>query len=284
VPEGEYYINPKARPKRMMLNSLSKEARQVYACMELHTMGFQREIAVVLDNGKERALTLADVQRETELDLPNIRRAFRAELEPQNLAKRRPIDGGSLKKGNVELVSGAIPKLPESRKAKNVGRARPQFPDWFPVEWNPLKLLIRRLKVEVPASIEDARFLNSHDEEDREEAARVLILRGEAVALDLEKAEKAARAFLDDVCAHRDSEALLRKKETERKEQTDSLPSNRNRPLPNPSVRLSLLRSRSLKTRRSAKNSATGWSSARSASRSTPTSPTQSSQRSRRIS
>lgn len=216
IADGDYLILPKARPQRMELNSLSKEARQVYACMDLHTMAFQRETAVILENGKERALTLADVQRETQLELSRIRRAFRKELEPQDLAKRRPIDGGPLKKGNIELVSGATPKRPEIF-TENVGHARPTFPDWFPETWAPLKRFIRRLKVEVPAAIEDARALHSRDEADREEAARVLILRGEAVALDLEKAEKAARAFAVDVSAHPDSEALIRKKEIERK-------------------------------------------------------------------
>ena len=225
-----------------MRNSLSKEARQVYACMDLHTVGFQREIAVIMENGKERALTLADVQQETKLELSRIRRAFRKELEPQDLAKRRSLDGGPLKKGNIELVSGAEPKLPIF--TENVGHARPKFPEWFPESWNPLKLLIRRLKIEVPSSIEDARVLHSLDGADREEAARVLILRVEAVALDLEKAHNAARAFMDDVCAQRDSEALIRKKESERKiernEQTDRpLSELQEAPVPDP-VRLSV--------------------------------------------
>jgi hypothetical protein len=45
IPAGEYYFNTKARARRMMLNFLSPEARRVYACMELATMGFQQELS-----------------------------------------------------------------------------------------------------------------------------------------------------------------------------------------------------------------------------------------------
>ena len=57
VQAGEYYFNTKARCKRMMLNSLSADARRVYACLELATMGFQQELAVTMEKGGTRPLT-----------------------------------------------------------------------------------------------------------------------------------------------------------------------------------------------------------------------------------
>ena len=37
----------------MMQNSLSSEARQVYACLELATMGLQQELAVVMERARD---------------------------------------------------------------------------------------------------------------------------------------------------------------------------------------------------------------------------------------
>lgn len=76
ISPGEYYFNTKARCRRIMLNSLSNEARRVYACLELATMGFQQEEAVTMEDGKKRPLAPADICRLTELAKQEVRSGF----------------------------------------------------------------------------------------------------------------------------------------------------------------------------------------------------------------
>ena len=117
VPAGQFYINTKARCRRMMLNSLSSQARQVYACLELGTMGFQQEKAVVMERGQQRPMTPADVKRMTALSKQHVRRGM-VELEEEGLAERRGGDG-ALQNGKVELFSWATPR--EGKPKKGTG-------------------------------------------------------------------------------------------------------------------------------------------------------------------
>jgi hypothetical protein len=56
IPPKEFYMSAKAHPRRMMLDSLSTDARRVYACLELATMGYPQELAVTMKDGKLRPL------------------------------------------------------------------------------------------------------------------------------------------------------------------------------------------------------------------------------------
>src|ERR1700752_2689749 len=137
VPASQFYFNTKARCRRMMLNSLSGEARQVYAALELGTMGFQQEKAVMSRNGVTRRMTPGDITTMTGLDKGSVRRAL-VELEGAGLAERRPVDASlPLQKGNVEIYSWAEPR--PAQEVKRWARA-PTIPDWVPESWDTLPL------------------------------------------------------------------------------------------------------------------------------------------------
>jgi hypothetical protein len=142
---GEWYVNPKARPRRLMLNSLSSDARRVYACLELATMGFARQTAVTMENGRCRPLLLRDVARQTGLKPPNVDRGF-DELETEGLAARRPIDATKpLHKGNIALYSWAVPRLPEEPRIV-IARDN-NNPSWLPPSWaDPTSVIYKKLK------------------------------------------------------------------------------------------------------------------------------------------
>jgi len=186
VPDGDYYFNTKARGRRMMANSLSSDARRVYACLELATMGFQQELAVTMERGEQRPLTPTDVLQHTGLSRQNVRRGFE-ELEDAGLARRQAPDGGALRKGNVLLYSWALPREP---KKEDCSRARLQLPDWFPDSWEALKPLISRYKY---SFIED------------EVAARDYKDEIDAAARAYKEAEMVAVRALEKVCARAQS-------------------------------------------------------------------------------
>jgi biotin operon repressor len=186
VPDGEYYFNTKARGRRMMLNSLSSDARRVYACLELATMGFQQELAVTMERGEQRPLTPTDIGQQTGLSRQNVRRGFE-ELEDAGLALRQALDGGALRKGHVLLYSWAVPRQP---KKEDCSRARLQLPDWFPESWEPLKSLISRYKYSV--TVDEVAAGDYKDEID-------------AAARAYKEAEMVAVRALEKVCARAQS-------------------------------------------------------------------------------
>jgi hypothetical protein len=98
IPAGEFYFNTKARARRMMLNSLSNDARRIYACLELATIGFQQELAVTMEGGRQRAVTPQDIVRQTSLLKQNVTRGL-TELEDAGLAKREADDDKGLRRG-----------------------------------------------------------------------------------------------------------------------------------------------------------------------------------------
>jgi len=198
IADSEYYINVKARARRMMLNSLSPESRRVYACLELATMGYQQELAVTMANGKKRPLTRSDIHQQTGLAEAHVRRAL-VELEEQGLAERRGVDGGPLYKGRVEIYCWAEPRTP---KIKNGSQRAAPIPAWFPDSWKPLKTLITRLKLALPPDLGDARDS--------------LFAEGEEVARGFEEAEKGAKEFINRVCARSKSMAHIRNERNER--------------------------------------------------------------------
>jgi hypothetical protein len=185
IPAGEYYFNTKARARRMMKNSLSPEARRVYACLELATMGFQQELAVIaISKDQTRPITRSDIAKQTGFSEPHVRRSL-VELEEQGLAERRGTDDGPLHKGKVEIYSWAVPREPKPKKGSQ--RAAP-IPEWFPQSWKSLKPLITRWKLAV--SIEKGAALGS-----------LLQAEGSEVAEAFQKAEDQAKEFLGKICA-----------------------------------------------------------------------------------
>jgi DNA-binding transcriptional ArsR family regulator len=184
IEPGGFYFNTKARGRRIMITSLSNAAHRVYACLELATMGFQQELAVIMERGKIRHLRPADVVEQTGLSKQHVRRAFE-ELEDAGLAKRESDDGNGLRNGHVRLYSWAEPH--PTAEIKEVA-SRGHFPDWFPSSWQPLKSLMKRLRLVL--SIDEVAV---HD----------YLQKGEAAARDYESSKKVAMEFLRSVCASR---------------------------------------------------------------------------------
>ncbi len=217
LPAGRWYINSKARPERtMILPRLSIEARQVYDCLDLATMGFRRELAVTMEGGTKRRLTTVDIARQTRLPLRKVRSGL-AELEHEGLAQRRATDGGALRKARIAIYSWAVPRQRDGNK--NVGCAQPtsrsgkkrKDPPWVPDSWEPITNLARRIRLAIPLDFE---------------AARDLLLEGEAAARDLKNAELRCRAVLERVRAQAGFAAHQEKGTERNKSERNSGPSS----------------------------------------------------------
>jgi len=200
---GQYYINTKARVRYVMKIDLSNEASRVYACLELATMGWQQELAVIkTDRGKPRPLAPSDIMKQTGLRKQSISRAFR-ELEDAGLAKRESDDGNGLRNGHMRLYSWAQPHPTAGTKKVNT---RDTFPAWFPDSWAPLKKLITRLRLKVTIN---------------EVAARDYLIEGEEAARAYQNGQEVAARFLERVCAQSKWPAHNKEERTERKEEKE---------------------------------------------------------------
>jgi DNA-binding Lrp family transcriptional regulator len=182
VPPGEFYMSVKDRARRMMRNSLCTDARRVYACLELATMGFRQELAVTMAEGKLRPLTPGDIAKQTGLSNQNVRRAL-AELERAGLAKRVADDGKDLRHGHIRIYCWAYPRPTEEGKGGSPARL---LPGWFPESWEPFRPLISRFKLSLTAD---------------EAVARDYFEEGAVIARELQKATEAAARFLERVRA-----------------------------------------------------------------------------------
>jgi hypothetical protein len=205
VEPGEYYFNTKARGRRQMKVRISPEARQVYSCLELATMGFQQEQAVTMENGKQRPLTPTDIARQTGLSKQNVRRAME-ELDIEGLAERRSDDGGPLRNGHILIYSWAVPR---ARKTEKGSQRATTFPAWFPPEWEPLKPLINRLRLVLPIE---------------EGSARDYFQEGADAARDYQKAEKVVINLLKRVCAQPKTGPPNKEERTERTNEIKGVP------------------------------------------------------------
>lgn len=204
IAHGEWYQNPKARARRMMLNSLSSKARRVYACLELATMGFRQEMAVKLVEGKKRPLRPSDIAEQTELDPTDVAHAL-AELKDAGLAERRA-DGG-LRNGRIRIYSFAVPPTEEG-STKPGARTRFCIPAWVNSrpDDDPLKQFINRCKISFSSD-----FV----------VARSNIEAAEVAARDYKHAESLLRAALESCGAQ---PSLIRRKETERNSERKGAP------------------------------------------------------------
>jgi hypothetical protein len=182
IADGDFYFNTKARARRMCLNSLSSDARRVYACLELATMSWKQELAVIMEAGEKRPLTPNDIRLQTGLLKQHVTRGL-VELEDAGLAERRAPDGGALRKGNVLIYSWAVPREP---KKENSNRARLLFPDWFPESWEPLKAIISKEKYSITID---------------EVTARGYFEEGAEVARGYQESKMVAARFLERISA-----------------------------------------------------------------------------------
>lgn len=182
VKPGDYYMSVKARPRRLMFDSLSTDARRVYACLELATMGYRQELAVITENGTQRPLTPNDISKLTGLSRQNVRRAL-VELERAGFANRVADDGKDLRHGHVWIYSWAYPRKVEKREEITPARG---LPAWFPESWEPFKPLINRFKLSL--TVDGA-------------VARAYFEEGAIVARELQQATEVAARFLERVRA-----------------------------------------------------------------------------------
>jgi hypothetical protein len=142
---GEYYVNGKDRCRGNIQETLSKEARQVYAFMELGSIAYRQELCIVSENGKRRPMTPGDIREATGLSKQNVRRALE-EIENAGKGERRAQDGGPPRSGEIPLIySWAFPRTPQ--KQGGGSQRATTFPAWFPAEWEPLKALLKRKRV-----------------------------------------------------------------------------------------------------------------------------------------
>ena len=210
IPPGDYYVNTKDRARRLMTHdTLSADARRVYACLELATMGYRQELAITMQGGRKRPLTPGDISQQTGLSRQHVRYGL-AELEDAGLAERRSEDGGALRRGKIVIYCWATPRQPAE---KVCSRAQLQTPAWFPPEWEALKPYITRRKL-----------LNSLDEE----LARSYIQEGVKVGAQLQEAEIVAARFLECICAP----SLPNKEERKERKTTPPPPAPTSEPEP----------------------------------------------------
>ncbi len=187
IPPGEFYINTKDRCRRMMLNSLPSDARRVYACLELGTVGFQREMAVKQTVDKKVVpMRPRDVIRATQLSPRRFRLAMDC-LDAAGLAKRVADDDKGLRGGHVRLYSWAVPRSPV--RVLNEERAS-SFPDWFPVADKTLKTLVSHLKLKLLSELD-------------EEARNPILAKLDEAARSYEKARNEVVRALETVSAPR---------------------------------------------------------------------------------
>jgi len=188
-PAGRFYFNTKERELRLCLNSLSSNARRVYACVELGTMGYRQEFAVITLNKKKRPMSPAYIAHRCKMPKQRVREAL-VELEQAGLIERRSDDGGPLRNGHILIYSWAVPRQAGTKKGS--GAPLP-FPKWFETLLGPeigptVKNYINRRKLTVVVN---------------EVAARDYLLEAQAKARSYLDAEKELARFCEKICAPR---------------------------------------------------------------------------------
>ncbi len=144
VGPGEFYQTSKAQPRRIMRDSAWSEKARAWACLSLHTMAFQEEMAVKLVKGQRVPLTRGDIAAETGLTPAQVRRSL-VSLELEGYAERQGGDGG-LRKGEITIHCWAIPR-PEKQLPEASEDSRPvlEVPEDLPLY---LQRWIRKLGLE----------------------------------------------------------------------------------------------------------------------------------------
>jgi hypothetical protein len=162
---GGFYIETKARLVHAMTNREWQDEPRVWACLALHTMAFQQELAVRMDKGALVPLRQIDIAKETGIDVRHVQRAVR------NLEKQGSLQRQGETKGEVKLLCYAVPHRPkkddvEAADAPEQGSIYDGLPDELAV-W------LRKFKFGAP----DQEKLNEALQEAREVALHVERLR-----------------------------------------------------------------------------------------------------------
>lgn len=200
IPDGEWYVNMKARCLHAMRDERACLDARVDAYLELHSMGFRREWAVLMEpGGAIRDVQPIDIAKALDVPPRHVRRALEA-LEARGRCKRAADDDNSLRRGHLRIYCWAEPKA-ETAEMRQRAAA---FPAWLTDSYPVFSSFLKR--------------------------TRRTLLDGNAAARDrisdLEEAEKRLREAINEaarvadlLCAKPQSGAANRKKETTEKKE-----------------------------------------------------------------
>src|SRR4030095_11475 len=145
IKEGEYLTTSKLREQRASKARCISEAGGVHACLGLHTMGYQQQLAVKMAAGKRVPLAPADVAAEVGIRRDKVMRAM-AQLKAWGLA-----DWDGSTKGDVKLYAWAVP-----RPVSGGGNIVPK--SGYNIDLPPFVLsLLKRYKIRLAADFVPAR-------------------------------------------------------------------------------------------------------------------------------
>jgi hypothetical protein len=161
---GGFYIETKARLVHAMTNRGWQDEPRVWACLALHTMAFQQELAVRMDKGALVPLRQIDIAKETGMDVRHVQRAVR------NLEKQGSLQRQGETKGEVKLLCYAVPRRPKKDDVETAAPEQGSIYDGLPDE---LAVWLRKFKFGAP----DQEKLNEALQEAREVALHVERLR-----------------------------------------------------------------------------------------------------------
>ncbi|HUD75718.1 MAG TPA: hypothetical protein VMQ76_11655 [Terracidiphilus sp.] len=129
VKAGEFYRETKARTRAVMLDTSWPEEPRVWACLSLHTMGFNRELAVKMEREPGGVvltvpLRQIDIAQETGIDVKSVHRCVVSlERKGRLLRQTEPVGPGSTER---QILCYAIPKKPQIEAANpSTAPARP---------------------------------------------------------------------------------------------------------------------------------------------------------------
>jgi hypothetical protein len=205
IKEREYFTTSKLREQRASKARCISEAGRVHACLGLHTMGYQQQLAVKMKGGQRVPLSPADVATETGIRRDHVIRAM-AQLKIWGL-----VDWEGSTKGQMKMYAWAVPR-PVIRKedCTQVGY-NPEIPPF-------IVSLLKRYKIKPKVD-----FVPAHGYITAvEEAARVVDEASRAV----KEAEIVLKRVLN--CTHAreelypNSERIYKEERNERNEERES--------------------------------------------------------------
>ena len=147
IKKGEWMIDSKVRWRKAMKARCFCPAARIYACLGLHTMAFQQELAVKMEAGKRVPLTPQDISAETGVGRKHVREAI-VELKHWGLAD---VKGST--KGRVEMYAWASPRAVEVEK---IVPSRGTIFD-LPEPLKPFIPLYKKLKIAPPEAFVTSR-------------------------------------------------------------------------------------------------------------------------------
>lgn len=158
VKPGGFYLETKARVTHAMKSRAWPEKHRVWACLALHTMGFNQELAVRMERGALVPLRQVDIAKETGIFVNNVHRCV-LDLESEGWLLRKPLDEarGPLK-GEVSILCYALPRPPKKTGADaREADDKPSYDGLAPE----LAYWLRHLKLSIPDAekLEEARGL-----------------------------------------------------------------------------------------------------------------------------